>query len=146
MMSGGLRCMHFKACHALKLLDYDRSSDLCRAGRGAVVCLLDAQYIQCIQNLRQLSLVALPKCDIWPTCSPSHASQVVEAELQRIPRALLRGHSQELWSIIYMPQILPKPDPNLNSNSYPNPNSNPDPDYNLDPDPDPDPESCCVSS
>jgi len=30
--------------------------------------------------------------------------QVVEAELQRIPRALLRGHSQELWSIVYMPQ------------------------------------------
>ncbi len=34
--------------------------------------------------------------------------QVVEAELQRIPRALLRGHSQELWSIVYMPQARTK--------------------------------------
>ena len=35
--------------------------------------------------------------------------QVVEAELQRIPRALLRGHSQELWSIVYMPQASTAP-------------------------------------
>ena len=40
-----------------------------------------------------------------PDGKRQQALQVVEAELQRIPRALLRGHSQELWSIVYMPQV-----------------------------------------
>lgn len=30
--------------------------------------------------------------------------QVVEAELQRVPRSLARAHSQQLWSILYLPQ------------------------------------------
>ena len=46
---------------------------------------------------------------------PWHAWQVVEAELQRIPRALLRGHSQELWSIVYMPQASVAPFVALNT-------------------------------
>ena len=63
------------------------------------------------------AFLAAPKSLHRPMAVPAkrmvkYASQVVEAELQRIPRALLRGHSQELWSIVYMPQasvIAPAP-------------------------------------
>ena len=42
-------------------------------------------------------------------CVASGASssllQVVEAELQRVPRALARSHAAQLWSILYLPQL-----------------------------------------
>jgi hypothetical protein len=31
--------------------------------------------------------------------------QVVEAELQRIPAHIARRYNQQLWSIVYMPQV-----------------------------------------
>jgi hypothetical protein len=33
--------------------------------------------------------------------------QVVEAELQRIPAHIARRYNQQLWSIVYMPQVTP---------------------------------------
>ena len=35
----------------------------------------------------------------------SNHSQVVEEELGRVPAALARRNSQQLWSMVYLPQV-----------------------------------------
>jgi hypothetical protein len=35
----------------------------------------------------------------------SHAAQVVESELQRVPANVARRYSSQLWSMVYIPQV-----------------------------------------
>ena len=45
---------------------------------------------------------------------PDFLTALVEAELERIPRHLSDAQRRQLWSIVYMPQVLPR-SPNLSS-------------------------------